>query len=352
MAFAFGIQYGLDDIRRANEAITRELEQQLAITQRLANESRMITGRSAYSLDGGRAVATVANPLSLQREQEIVFDRMLDRKFRSFRASSAGTALSRGLSTIRSAGGRSSGIAGNIGDIAQLASGDWSVGNVVGALQTASDITQGTRVAGLFGALGTALPALMALGLASGAVMAAPLAFAEAPKSVTDAIDASNRAFKNLRSQFKRAGTSIDTAPVDTGAIRGYNFDRADSAQGFYGRMELSAKLAKDVYEAASALAAADPKDAARFLNLPGQQSKSSIRYYIKQMLDQGTTLGLRLAANDMTKTLGEIKKREAAQAELFDRDPIMASKHQERLRAQKWEERQRAKDLRDWSRS
>jgi hypothetical protein len=340
MAFAFGIQYGLDDIRRANEAITRELEQQLAITQRLANESRMITGRSAYSLGAGPEAAT--NKQQSERDQEVTFNRLLDRRLRNATGRFAGMPSS-----------VSTGIARNVGDVAQLMQGGLSARNIHGAMEILGDAVSGTRAVGAVGMAARALLPMAALGATSGAIMASAYQlFAAPPKHLMDEIGKANKAFYSLQSQFKAAGEKLASAPVDTGAIRGYNFDQVDSAQGFYGRMELSAKLAKDVYEAASALAAADPKDAARFLNLPGQQSKSSIRYYIKQMLDQGTTLGLRLAANDMTKTLGEIKKREAAQAELFDRDPIMASKHQERLRAQKWEERQRAKDLRDWSRS
>ena len=343
MAFAFGIQYGLDDIKRANEAITKELDQQLAITRQLAREQRMISGRPAFELGAGPAAA--GNAVQGKREEEVAFDRQFERKLRGIRGQFAGTAFDR----LR--GG--TGSARNVGDVAALLQGGVSVRNVQGAMELASDAALSGRLGGAMGAAARALLPLGALSATAGAIMgAAYQLLAEPPKKVMDAVNNASKEFRNLQKQFNVQGDRITSAPIDTGAIRGFAFDQFDREQGFYGRMELSAKLAEDVYKYSSALLSADPKDAARYLNLPGYQSRSSVRYYVKQLLTQGDYMPIKLAGRDMEESMLRIKKRQQEQAAMFETDPDAASAWHERKRVMAWQDGVRARSLQDWSKS
>jgi hypothetical protein len=347
MAMAFGIQYGLDDIRRANEAITRELEQQLAITQRLASESRMITGRSAYSLGSGPAVVT--NAQQAERNQEVAVNRIIDRRIRSVGARFAGTSFGSGGVT---------GHARNVGDLAQLLQGGLSAQNARGSLELLGGAVGG--LPGIVGLLGRVAPAaasalgpLAAVAGGAAAIMGgAYSAFATAPQSVWDAVSASNKSFRSLQGAFKGTGYDITSAPMDIGPVRGGEVATPLELTGFNARMQGSARAAERTYDAATMLANASLKASTRYLNLPGYQTKSSVLYYIKQMLAQGEMRHLQSAAMDMKATEKKIQQREAAQAALFENDPMAASRVQEQMRLLKYINDRKAVSLRDWSRS
>jgi hypothetical protein len=183
---------------------------------------------------------------------------------------------------------------------------------------------------------------LAPIGAAVGMVgMVMEVAGSQIPESVGSAIKSSNDAFRRLKNEFKKVGiTKFNPYPVRS---QGDGFDEI---------MQKSAELSAEIYDASSALLSANPNDAARFLNLYGDQSKTSIAAHIKEMIENGEGRQIRFAGKDMAQTMKKINERERKQAEYFDLNPEAASRWHARAREMKYQDEQRARALRDWSRA
>jgi hypothetical protein len=372
MAFAFGIQYGLDDIRRANEAITRELEQQLAITQRLASESRMVTGRSAYTLGAGPTVAGNAVAGKVAEERRI--DEAIDRRIRKESSLLAGT--SRGMS----AGGRFAAIRG-VTDL--LRGGGGGVESGIQALRLGADALRGTSLGGM---LAGAAPLL---GIAAGA---APFAIGAASQIAAAFTGETAReyaaALKRARASAKAALPAIMDRRSVSRLVDDLIENEASFAPGlqsglYEDHLLAQAGMAGDVAGRIGALSSRAGL-VSNILNQPMSNYgtfaardqfipvASGSRAGVEAGLAGGSGRSIRGTPEDVAKVFMALAKtgqaskwlthiekklvaidaRERAQAELFSNDPDLASRHQQRMRLQKREERREASALQDWSRS
>jgi hypothetical protein len=340
MAVAFGIEYGLADIAQANAAITRELEAQKRIYDDLSARARGLGygAKTPYALGAGQAVDS--NVIDRRFDEKV--DAAIDKRIRKTFDRQAG----------RAGGTSAVGIGRDMNDILELASGRIGYRSLRGGLDTFEQVLP-KKVRGITEKVSSTLPLLGAASAITYSILELGDMLSKADQTTTDSIDKSNRSYKHLRDQLKSLGVHLDPNKIQPIKLP----PQPGEDESFEEQTRRSAEFADRFYRASSQMLSEDPNAVSTFM--PARNGRKMNRTMIRDMIEDAWKYGnladverIVRTGEYMSKTLTQSRKLERKQAELFERDPELAARNHERERAMKREERQQAKELRDWSRS